>query len=87
MISELNEIEKAVNEMISASIEEETKVLPIEEAKKLNATALFNEKYGDVVRVVCFGDVSKEFCGGTHVKNTKDIGVFAIEFEEACFRN
>lgn len=81
--SELNEIEKAVNEMISASIEEETKVLPIEEAKKLNATALFNEKYGDVVRVVCFGDVSKEFCGGTHVKNTKDIGVFAIEFEEA----
>ena len=81
--NQINEIEKLVNEMIDARIEEKTLVLPIEEAKKLNATALFNEKYGDVVRVVCFSDVSKEFCGGTHVSNTEDIGAFAIEFEES----
>jgi len=81
--SEIREIENMVNEMISARIKEETLVLPIAEAKKLNATALFDEKYGDIVRVVCFGEASKEFCGGTHVKNTEDIGVFAIEFEEA----
>jgi alanyl-tRNA synthetase len=68
---------------INEAIKGEVKVLPIEEAKTLGAKALFDEKYGDVVRVVCFGDVSKEFCGGTHVSNTQDIGVFAIEFEES----
>lgn len=81
--SQLNEIEERVNNMIAMRIEEETQVLPIEEAKKLHATALFNEKYGDVVRVVCFGNVSKEFCGGTHVANTEDIGAFVIESEES----
>ena len=81
--SEINEVENLVNKMIDAKIMRDTKVLPIEEAKKMNATALFNEKYGEVVRVVCFGDASKEFCGGTHVDNTEDIGVFAIEFEES----
>ena len=81
--TQINEIEKIVNDIIDARIEEETLVLPIEEAKKLNATALFNEKYGEFVRVVCFADFSKEFCGGTHVKNTEDIGIFAIEFEES----
>ena len=80
---ELNEVERKVNAWIDEAIEEETKVLPIEEAKKLGARALFDDKYGDTVRVVCFGDVSKEFCGGTHVKNTQDIGVFAIEYEES----
>jgi len=80
---ELSNIEKQVNVWISDSILEETKVLPIEEAKKLGAKALFDEKYGNEVRVVCFGDVSKEFCGGTHVKNTSDIGLFVIEFEES----
>ncbi len=80
---ELNAIEVRVNEWISASIEEKTLVLPIEEAKKIGAKALFSEKYGDEVRVVTFGDVSKEFCGGTHVNNTNEIGIFAIEFEES----
>lgn len=80
---QINEVERKVNAWISEAIEEETKVLPIEEAKKLGAKALFDEKYGDVVRVVIFGDVSKEFCGGTHVKNTQDIGIFVIESEES----
>ena len=77
----LKRIEEIVNEKISAAIEEETKILPIEEAKKLGAEMEFSEKYGDVVRVVCFGDYSREFCGGTHVKNSSDIGLFVIESE------
>ena len=80
---EIAEVERKVNYWISEAIEEETKVLNIEEAKKIGAKALFDDKYGDVVRVVCFGEISKEFCGGTHVKNTQDIGVFVIESEES----
>ncbi len=76
-------VEKKVNEFIQAALIQTTRVLPIEEAKKTGATALFDEKYGDFVRVVSFGDVSIEFCGGTHVTNTLDIGVFAIEYEES----
>ena len=80
---QLFEVERKVNEYIAMGIECETKVLPIEEAQKLGAKALFNDKYGDTVRVVCFGDVSKEFCGGTHVNNSADIGMFVIEYEES----
>lgn len=81
--SDLKEIENRVNEWISEGIEEKTLVLPIEEAKKIGARAFFDEKYGDIVRVVTFGDVSKEFCGGTHVKNSEDIGIFKIVSEES----
>lgn len=80
---EIAEVERKVNKWISEAIEEETKVLSIDEAKKIGAKALFDDKYGDIVRVVCFGEVSKEFCGGTHVSNTRDIGVFVIESEES----
>ena len=80
---EIAETERKVNRWISEAIEEETKVLSIDDARKIGAKALFDDKYGDVVRVVCFGEVSKEFCGGTHVKNTQDIGVFVIESEES----
>ena len=80
---ELAEVERKVNEWISQGIPCETKVLPIEEAKKMGAKALFDDKYGDVVRVVCFDDISKEFCGGTHVSNSSDIGLFVIEYEES----
>lgn len=81
--TELKEIETLVNGWINDAIEQKTLLLPIEEAKKTGATALFDEKYGEVVRVVTFGDISKEFCGGTHVHNTAEIGCFAIEFEES----
>ncbi len=79
----LSKIEKQVNEYINQSIPRVTKVLPIEEAKKVGAISEFSEKYGDTVRVVCFGEVSKEFCGGCHVNNSSDIGCFIIKQESA----
>ena len=80
---DLNKIEALVNEKIAESIPEETKILPVEEAKNLGAEMEFSEKYGSVVRVVCFEDFSKEFCGGTHVKNTSEIGLFVLESESS----
>ena len=75
---ELVEVEKRVNEKIFAALPVTIQNLPIEEAKKLGAMALFGEKYGKVVRVVDAGGWSVEFCGGTHVKNTAQIGCFKI---------
>ncbi len=80
---ELAEIENIVNEDILNAIELDIKEMPIEEAKKLGAMALFGEKYGNVVRVVNVPDVSLEFCGGTHVKNTSNIGLFKIISENS----
>lgn len=78
---EIEKVEAIVNEQIAKSIDVETKVLAIEDAKKTGAKALFNEKYGDTIRVVCMGDFSKEFCGGTHVSNTGLINSFKIVSE------
>ena len=78
---ELAKVEKIVNDKIAESITVDTNVLPIEEARKTGAKALFGEKYGDTVRVICMGDFSKEFCGGTHVSNTSAIGAFKIVSE------
>ena len=78
---EIEKVEAIVNEQIANSIDVETKVLAIEDAKKTGAKALFNEKYGDTVRVVCMGDFSKEFCGGTHISNTGLINSFKIVSE------
>ena len=75
---ELVEVEKRVNEKIFAALPVIIQNLPIEEAKKMGAMALFGEKYGKVVRVVDAGGWSVEFCGGTHVKNTAQIGCFKI---------
>lgn len=79
---ELAEVENAVNNEILSAIDVVTEVLPIEEAKKRGAMALFGEKYGDTVRVVSAGD-SVEFCGGTHVKNTSQLGLFHIMSESS----
>jgi alanyl-tRNA synthetase len=80
---QLKEVEKIVNEQINKDLPIHTDVLAIEDAKKTGATALFDEKYGDFVRVVSMGDFSKEFCGGTHASNTGDLGSFRIISEES----
>ena len=75
---ELKKVEDIVNEKIAAALPVVVKKMPIEEAKKTGAQALFGEKYGDIVRVVNMGDFSIEFCGGTHVQNTSEITAFKI---------
>lgn len=76
--AQINEVEELVNKMIAKGISGEVEELPIEEAKNKGAIAMFGEKYGSSVRVVSFGDTSVEFCGGTHVNNTSDIGSIYI---------
>ncbi|MHC9532372.1 alanine--tRNA ligase [Dellaglioa sp. L3N] len=75
---QLEQVEKIVNDKIWAELAVETVETDIESAKKMGAIALFSEKYGKVVRVVKIGDYSIEFCGGTHVSNTSEIGLFKI---------
>ncbi len=75
---QLKEVESKVNEAILSALEIVVRQLPIDEAKKLGAEAQFGEKYGDVVRVVTMGDYSIEFCGGTHLKNTAEVGLIKI---------
>lgn len=78
---QIKETERIVNRKILESIDVKVQELPIEEAKKLGAIALFGEKYGDVVRVVSVGDYSVEFCGGTHLANSAQCGLFKIVSE------
>ena len=82
---EISKVEEMVNDVILQALPVETKVLNIEEAKKLGATAIFGEKYGEVVRVVSVGDFSDpfdlEFCGGTHLTNSSQVGQFRIVSE------
>ncbi|MFO1479333.1 MAG: alanine--tRNA ligase [Turneriella sp.] len=80
---ELGAVENAVNEAIRANLAVDTAELPKAEAEKRGAVMTFGEKYGDVVRVVEMGDVSKEFCGGTHVSRTGEIGGFIIQKESS----
>ena len=80
---EIAKVEELVNKWILEAIPVEISEMPIDEARKLGAMALFGEKYGDIVRVVKAGDVSVEFCGGTHVANTANIGLFRIVSESS----
>ncbi|MDD6735761.1 MAG: alanine--tRNA ligase [Clostridiales bacterium] len=75
---ELELTEKKVNDAILAAMPVTVRELPIDEAKKLGAEAQFGEKYGDIVRVVSMGDYSVEFCGGTHLTNTANAGLFKL---------
>ena len=78
---EIRKVERLVNESIAKGYSVDIKNMPIEEAKKTGAQALFGEKYGEVVRVVNMGDYSIEFCGGTHVQNTSEIMALKIVSE------
>lgn len=80
---QLQKVERLVNEKIYESIDVTTDIMDIESAKKTGAMSLFDEKYGNMVRVLSVGDFSKEFCGGTHVSNTNQIGMFKIISEGA----
>ena len=78
---EIAEVEMLVNKFILSASDVTMQEMPIEEAKKMGAMMLFGEKYGDIVRVVKAGDFSTEFCGGTHVANSGEIGLFKIVSE------
>lgn len=82
-IEELENVERIINEQILNSLPVEVINTTIEEAKKLGATALFGEKYADEVRVIKAGDFSMELCGGTHLNNTAEVGLFRIVSETA----
>ena len=81
--AEIQQVENIINGWILEQLPLETKVMDIEEAKLTGATALFGEKYDEKVRVVSIGDVSKEFCGGTHASNTSDLRLIKILSESA----
>ena len=81
---QLAQVEEIVNNAIADALEVSCTLMPIEEANKLGAMSLFGEKYGNIVRVVKMGDFSLEFCAGTHVKNTANIGLFKILSESSA---
>ncbi|MDR1018154.1 MAG: alanine--tRNA ligase [Lachnospiraceae bacterium] len=78
---EIKKVEYLVNEQIQNHLQVTATEMPLEEARKTGAAALFGEKYGKIVRVITMGDFSKELCGGTHIGNTGDIGAFKIVSE------
>ena len=80
---ELQKVEDIVNEQIKRGLDVTCEEMTVDEAKKSGAMGLFENKYGDVVKVYTIGDFSKEICGGPHVKNTSELGTFKIKKEES----
>ena len=80
---ELDEVERIVNEQISRDLKVSCEEMTFDEAKASGAIGLFENKYGDKVKVYTIGDFSKEICGGPHVEHTGDMGTFKIKKEEA----
>src|SRR5260370_29166803 len=81
--AEVKEVERLVNEQILRSVKVETEVMPVEDAMRAGAMALFGEKYSGMMRVLTGSGFSKELCGGTHVRATGDIGIFKITSDES----
>src|SRR5688572_31220607 len=80
---EMQEVERLVNEQILRNVKVDTDVMPVEDAIRGGAMALFGEKYSGMMRVLTVQGFSKELCGGTHVRATGDIGVFKITSDES----
>lgn len=81
---QIKEVEDLVNEKIQAGLAVHYEIMPVDEALAMGAIGLFDDKYAEKVKVYIMGDFSKEFCGGPHVNNTKEVGHFRILKEEAC---
>jgi len=81
---EIHKVEELVNSIIKSSLPVMCEEMSVEEAKKSNATGVFTEKYGNVVKVYSIGGFSKEICGGPHVENTSKLGLFKIIKEESA---
>jgi alanyl-tRNA synthetase len=81
--AELNEVERLVNEQVLRNVKVDTDIMPVEDAIRAGAMALFGEKYSGMMRVLTVPGFSKELCGGTHVRATGDIGVFKITSDES----
>jgi len=79
----LQEVENIVNEQIKRNLPVTCEEMTLEKAKEIGATGLFENKYGEMVKVYTIGDFSKEICGGPHVSNTKELGYFKIKKEES----
>ena len=80
---QIKQVEDIVNEQIKRDLNVVSEEMPLEEAKKSGAIGLFENKYGDTVKVYTIGDFSKEICGGPHVKHTGELGHFKIKKEES----
>lgn len=81
---QLKEVEDMVNDQVQRQLEVHYEIMTVEQAKKMGAIGLFDDKYAEKVKVYLIGDFSKEFCGGPHVNNTSEVGHFKILKEEAC---
>ena len=81
---QVKQVEDLVNEKVKEGIPVHYEIMSVEQAHKIGAIGLFDDKYSEKVKVYIMGEFSKEFCGGPHVNNTQEVGHFKIVKEEAC---